>query len=78
MSEIIITTTVDARGLSCPLPIVKTKKAMDTMQSGQVLELLSTDKGSRKDVKAWADNGGHALLDLQEEAGVFRFHIQKG
>lgn len=70
-------TTVDARGLTCPLPVVRTKKAMDGLKSGEVLELLATDKGSTNDVKAWARNGGHELLDFQADDGVFRFYIRK-
>lgn len=69
--------TVDARGLACPLPVVRTKKAMDALQSGEVLELLATDKGSLADVKAWAKNGGHELLDSRTEDDVFKFYIKK-
>lgn len=72
-----INVTVDARGLSCPLPVVKTKKAMDSLESGQVLELLATDKGSANDMKAWVAKGGHELLDLRQEDGLFKFYIKK-
>lgn len=73
-----ITTTVDARGLACPMPIVKAKKGIDKLQSGEVLELLTTDKGSGNDLKAWVKTGGHELLETTEENGVFRFYIRKG
>lgn len=78
MDSLSITTTVDARGLSCPLPVVRTKKAMDGLRTGDILELLATDKGSVKDVRAWATHGGHELVDFREEAGVFKFYIRKG
>lgn len=68
---------VDARGLSCPMPVVRMKKAVDSIQSGEVLELLATDRGTLSDVRAWAENGGHQLLDSREEGGVFIFHIKK-
>ena len=51
--------TVDAKGLSCPMPIVKTKKAINDLQPGQVLEVQATDKGSKADIKAWAESTGH-------------------
>ncbi len=77
MGELAVKTTVDARGLSCPMPIVKTKKAMDTIQSGEVLELIATDKGSANDVRAWVRTAGHELVDFREEDGTFRFYIKK-
>ena len=49
-----ITKTLDAKGLACPMPIVRTKKTMDTMNSGEILEVLVTDKGALNDFKAWA------------------------
>lgn len=69
--------SVDARGLTCPMPIIRTKKGMDSIQSGEVLELLATDKGSLSDVEAWARNGGHELLDSVDEGGVLKFYIKK-
>lgn len=78
MSQISVALSVDARGLSCPMPVVKTKKALDGLKSGDVLELLATDKGSAKDLKAWVSSGGHQLLDSSTENGVFTFYIKKG
>ncbi|SFA89626.1 MULTISPECIES: sulfurtransferase TusA family protein [unclassified Bacillus (in: firmicutes)] len=69
---------LDAKGLACPMPIVKTKKAMNEMESGQVLEILATDKGAKNDLAAWSKSGGHELLDSTEENGVFKFWIKKG
>ena len=72
-----ITKIVDAKGLACPMPIVKTKKAIDTLNSGEVLEVLVTDKGALNDFKAWAGAGGHTILEQKEEASVLYFYIQK-
>lgn len=68
---------LDAKGLSCPMPIVKTKKAIDTLMPGEVLEVQVTDKGALADIPAWSKAGGHIILDQSEEAGVITFFIQK-
>ncbi|MED4226679.1 sulfurtransferase TusA family protein [Neobacillus cucumis] len=73
-----ITKVVDAKGLACPMPIVKTKKAMNELESGQVLEIYTTDKGAKNDLIAWAKSGGHELLNHEEENNVFIFWIKKG
>ncbi len=73
-----VTQTLDTKGLSCPMPIVKTKKAMDTLASGDILEVLATDKGAVNDLSAWSKSSGHELLEHKEENGVFKFYIQKG
>ncbi|GAB2693395.1 sulfurtransferase TusA family protein [Paenibacillus thermoaerophilus] len=69
---------VDAKGLACPMPIVKAKKAMDTLQSGQIMEWLTTDKGSMKDFQAWIKQTNHELLEAKEGNGVFTFIVKKG
>lgn len=69
---------LDAKGLACPMPIVKTKKAISDLESGQVLEIHTTDKGAKNDLTAWASSGGHELLKIKEEKDVFKFWIQKG
>lgn len=69
---------LDAKGLACPMPVVKTKKAMDQMESGQVLEIHVTDKGAKSDLAAWARSGGHELLEQSEKEDVLKFWIQKG
>lgn len=68
---------LDAKGLACPMPIVRTKKAMDELASGQVLEIHATDKGAKNDLAAWAKSGGHVLLADKEESDVLKFWIQK-
>lgn len=69
---------LDAKGLACPMPIVKTRKEMKDMESGQVLEILATDKGAKADMTAWAKSGGHELIDIQEDGEVLKFWIKKG
>lgn len=70
--------TVDAKGLACPMPIVRTKKAINTMNPGEVLELLATDKGSRADIQAWAKSSGHQYLGTIEDGDVLKHYIRKG
>ncbi|PGZ47060.1 hypothetical protein A6E27_14700 [Bacillus cereus] len=68
---------LDATGLACPMPIVRTKKAMDTLQTGEVLEVHVTDKGSVKDIPAWANKSGHDIVKHVEEYDVLKFWIKK-
>ncbi|PAD37142.1 sulfurtransferase TusA family protein [Terribacillus saccharophilus] len=68
---------LDAKGLACPMPIVKTKKAINELNVGDVLEVHATDKGAKADVSAWAKSGGHASLQDTEEDGVLKFWIKK-
>jgi tRNA 2-thiouridine synthesizing protein A len=68
---------LNARGLSCPLPIVKTKKALADMASNQVLKVISTDTGSVKDMAAFAEQTGNTLLSTVEEKGEFVFFMKK-
>ncbi len=67
----------NARGMSCPLPIVKTKKALVDMTSGQVLKVVSTDCGSVKDMAAFAEQTGNPLLAQEEANGEYTFYMQK-
>ncbi|RCW71973.1 sulfurtransferase TusA family protein [Saliterribacillus persicus] len=69
---------LDAKGLACPMPIVKTKKAIADLNSGEVLEVHATDKGAKSDLTAWAKSGGHELLKDTEENEVLKFWIKKG
>ena len=68
----------DASGLSCPLPIVKTKKALSDMTTGQVLKVLATDPGSVCDMAAFAEQTGNALLEQGEGGGKYFFYLRKG
>lgn len=69
---------LDAKGLACPMPIVRTKKAMNELESGQVLEIHATDKGSKTDLVAWTKSTGNELLESTEDNGVFKFWVKKG
>lgn len=68
---------LDARGLLCPMPVVKAGKEIKTLEPGQVLKVLATDRGSLADFPAWAEDTGHALLESHEEDGVFVFYFRK-
>ncbi|ASS92848.1 sulfurtransferase TusA family protein [Peribacillus simplex] len=69
---------LDAKGLACPMPIVKTRKAMNDLQTGQVLEIHVTDKGAKADLAAWSRSGGHELVEMAEENDILKFWIRKG
>ena len=68
---------LDARGLNCPLPILKTKKALGDLTSGQVLKIISTDAGSVKDMEAFAKQTGNELLASQAEGKEYVFFVKK-
>ncbi len=68
---------LDAKGLSCPLPILKTKKAMETLSKDQVLKVVSTDAGSKNDMASWAKRTGNEILKVEEGGGTFTFFIKK-
>jgi tRNA 2-thiouridine synthesizing protein A len=72
-----ITRTLDLKGLSCPLPIVKTAQAIRELQSGDLIEALATDPGSVPDFKAWSTTTGNELVEQSEANDVFRFVIRK-
>lgn len=66
---------LDAKGLNCPLPILKAKQAMKTVPSGGTLEVLATDPGAVADFEAFCRSTGHRLVEWSEEGGVYRFLI---
>jgi len=68
---------LDARGLNCPLPILRAKKALNDMQSGQVLKILATDPGSVKDFQAFAKQTGNELLQHAETQKEFTFFMKR-
>jgi tRNA 2-thiouridine synthesizing protein A len=72
-----ITVTLDLKGLSCPMPIVKTAKAMKDLSPGDVIEAFATDPGSVPDFVAWCRATGNELLEHSEQDGVYRFAIRK-
>ncbi len=68
---------LDARGLSCPLPILKTKKSLNELTTGQVLKVVATDPGSVKDMQAFANQTGNPLLSSAEENKTYVFYLKK-
>jgi len=68
---------LDVRGLSCPLPILRAKKALTDLESGQVLKVVATDRGSVKDFQAFCKQTGNALLSHAETGAEFIFFLQK-
>jgi len=70
--------SLDTKGLSCPMPMMKLAKAIKGLNSGDVLEMLGTDPGTKSDLPKWCDKSGNILLEETDlEGGVFRFLIQK-
>lgn len=72
-----VNSTLDAKGLNCPLPILKAKKALKALETGNVLEILSTDPGSVADFEAFCRTTGNDLLESSEGDGVYTFYIKK-
>ena len=68
---------LDARGLNCPLPILRAKKTLNAMTGGQILKIMATDPGSVKDFEAFAKQTGNELLDSSEVEGEFHFKLKK-
>ncbi len=68
---------LDAKGLSCPLPILKTKKAVEAMAKDEVLKVETTDPGSKNDMASWAKRTGNEILKVEEGSGTFTFFIKK-
>ncbi|PKO23967.1 MAG: hypothetical protein CVU38_01165 [Chloroflexi bacterium HGW-Chloroflexi-1] len=68
---------LDCSGMACPMPILKTKKAVDGLQVGQVLKMIATDPGSTSDMAAWTKKTGHALVGSEQDGGKLVFYIKK-
>jgi tRNA 2-thiouridine synthesizing protein A len=77
MTLLSIETWVDARGLSCPMPIVKTAQAIRTVAPGALIEVLATDPGSVKDFAAWARTTGNELIEQSKDGGTYRFVLRR-
>ena len=69
--------TLDAKGLDCPMPLLKAKKAIEELESGQVLEIIGTDEGSKVDLPGWCERVGHSYLGVKEETRYYKFYIKK-
>jgi tRNA 2-thiouridine synthesizing protein A len=68
---------LDARGLSCPMPIVKTAQAIKTIPSGSLIEVVATDPGAVRDFEAWARTTGNELVERSEGGGEYRFVLRR-
>jgi tRNA 2-thiouridine synthesizing protein A len=77
MSDITCKLELDCSGLNCPLPILKTKKAIDSLQSGEVLKMIATDPGSVNDMASWAKRTGNELVSHTESGNAHTFLIRK-
>jgi tRNA 2-thiouridine synthesizing protein A len=75
--NVTIAMSLNLKGLSCPMPVIRTAKAMKGLCPGQLLEVFATDPGSVPDFKAWAQATGNPLVDSNEEGGVFHFVLKK-
>jgi len=69
--------TVDARGTACPGPLLEAKKAIGTIDSGQIMEVLSADEGTKVDIPKWCNKQGHEYLGTIEESGYFKIFLKK-
>jgi len=69
---------VDARGTACPGPLLAAKKAIGEINAGEVMEILSADEGTKRDVPKWAQKKGHEYLGTVEESGYFKIYLKKG
>ena len=76
-SELQVDQSVDARGLACPLPLLRAKVALNAMSAGQVLYLVATDAGSQRDITRFAELAGHTLLQARECDGEFHYWLSK-
>jgi len=77
-SELDIAETLDVKGASCPMPVVKTKTTIDDLAPGEILEVLATDPGSMSDLGGWADTtDGVELLDQEEGEDVYKHYVRK-
>ncbi|MHB0914549.1 MAG: sulfurtransferase TusA family protein [Thermoleophilia bacterium] len=77
-SDIKPDSVLDVKGLCCPMPVVKSKKAIDAIEVGQVLEIIGTDPGSKGDIPAWAKRAGHEFVASSEDGDVFHFFVKRG
>ncbi len=77
MNNIQVNKVVDARGTSCPGPILAAKKAVVDVKVGEVMEILATDSGTQKDIPAWSKKMGHEFLGSIEEAGIFKLYVKR-
>ncbi|MFP5298108.1 MAG: sulfurtransferase TusA family protein [Actinomycetota bacterium] len=78
MTEVKEDRVLDCTGLLCPMPVVKASKEIRTLEPGQVLKILATDRGAISDFPAWAEDTGNTLLESGDDNGVLYFYVEKG
>ena len=77
LAQLVVNKTVDARGTACPGPLLAAKKAIGDIGSGEIMEVLSTDEGTKRDIPKWAAKKGHEYLGTIEESGYFKIYMKK-
>lgn len=77
LNALTIAKTVDARGTACPGPLLAAKKAIGEINTGDIMEILSSDEGTKKDIPKWANKKGHEYLGTAEESGFFKIFMKK-
>lgn len=76
--DVVPKATLDAKGLSCPMPLLRTKKEIGKLAAGEILQVDGTDPGSRNDIPGWCERAGHTYLGEKEGTGFISFFIKKG
>lgn len=76
--DVVAARVLDAKGLSCPMPLLRTKKEIGKIESGEILQIDGTDPGSRNDLPGWCERSGHEFLGEREGDGFISFFIKKG
>lgn len=69
--------TLDCKGYDCPIPVLKTRREISKVPIGGILEILTTDKGAKNDIPAWADTVGHEIVDIEEENDVIKIYVRR-
>lgn len=77
LKDVKATETLDARGLGCPMPLLKAKKVFEGLKSGEILEIVGTDPGSKNDFPSWAERTGNEYLGVVEEGEHYKFYLKK-
>ncbi len=77
LNQLTVSKVVDARGTACPGPLLAAKKAIGEINSGEIMEILSADEGTKRDVPKWANKKGHEYLGTVEESGFFKIYLKK-
>ena len=77
MADITPDVTLDCKGLNCPIPLIKTKKALDSLEMGKILYVQATDPGTKADIPALVRRTGNEIMEMKEERGEYHYYIKK-